>query len=470
MTPIVLPIFRMITIFRIPAASSRRAPARKVLLLAAFFAAFAVTPAPAQSGREKYGEDIYWNATPNDINNLLKTMKQQVDANFQMDIRPLSQVSVDPENNPILYRTGHYNFYYTPEEREKLRTYLLNGGMIIYNTGLGSQPFYRSVVRELREIFPEQPVQRLTSDHPVFHSYYDVDRVEYTPAVRRAGFAGNEPWFDAVEINCRVVALVSRWGMAVGWQGDVKDNYQAYRPKSAFRLGVNILTYASAMRAWARNAARGMKFVDHQKSYTDTVGIGQVVYDGVWKTRHAGLSVLLQTFNERTGIPVKFSLRELRLTNPAIFNAPLLYLTGHEHFELKPDEQAALRLYLENGGFLFAEACCGRKGFDLAFRRTIRSVLPGRELARIPPESSLFREPNEITAVGLTPALMEDLGKAHARPYLLGIEINGPYGVIYSPMGLCGGWEMSQSPYARGCNNVSSIKLGQNILLYSVTQ
>jgi hypothetical protein len=432
--------------------------------------ALLATPAPGQSGRELYGEDIYWNATPNDVNNLLKSMKEQVDANFQMDIRPLDEVSEDPEQNPLLYRSGHYNFSYTPGERQKLRYYLLNGGMIIYNTGLGSQPFYRSVIRELGEIFPEQPVQRLSSDHPVFHAFYDVDHVQYTPAVRAAGFQGDEPWFDAVEINCRVVALVSRWCMAVGWQGDVKDDYQAYRPESAFRLGVNILTYASAMRAWAKNAAQSMKFVDKVESYTDTMGVGQIMYDGVWKTRHAGLSVLLQTFNERTGIPVKFSLKELRLADPAIFNAPLLYLTGHEHFELKPAELAALRKYLENGGFLFAEACCGRKGFDLAFRKLIATVLPGKDLARIPPGSTLFRDPNEIATVGVTPALMENLGQANSEPYLLGVDIDGHFGVIYSPLGLAGGWELSQSPYARGCNDISSIKLGQNILLYSVTQ
>ena len=423
-----------------------------------------------KSAAEVYGKDIYWNATPNDVNNLLKTMKEQVDANFQMDIRTLTEVSVDPEKNPILYRTGHYRFSYTPEQRAKLREYLLNGGMIIYNTGLGSKPFYRSVVEELGKIFPEQPIQRLSSDHPIFHSYYDVDRVEYTPAVRAAGYTSDEPWFDGIEINCRVVALVSRWGMAVGWQGDVKDEYQAYRPQSAFKLGVNIVTYASAMRAWAKNAAHAMKFVDKNPSATDTVGLAQVVYDGVWKTRHAGLSVLLQTFNERTGIPVKFSLNELRLTDPAIFNAPLIYMTGHEHFELKPKEIAALRTYLENGGLLFGEACCGRKGFDASFRKLMRAVLPGHELARIPPDSPIFADPNKITQVGVTPALMEDLGKAKTAPVLFGIELDGHYAVVYSPLGLAGGWEMSQSPYARGYNDIGSIQIGQNILMFSVTQ
>src|SRR5712672_3412864 len=255
--------------------------------------------ANAQTGKDLYGADVYWNATPNDVNNLLKSMKQQTDANFQMDIRTLGQISEDPEKNPVLFRSGHYHFSYSPEERAKLRKYLLNGGMIIYNTGLGSKPFYDSVVEELKQIFPEQPIQRLMPDHPIFHSHYDVDRVEYTKAVAASGYKGDEPWFDGIEVNCRVVALVSRWCMAVGWQGETKDEWQAYKPESAFRLGVNILSYASAMRAWAKNAAQSMQFVDKLQSYSDTVSVAQVMYDGVWKTRHAGLSVMLQTFNAR---------------------------------------------------------------------------------------------------------------------------------------------------------------------------
>ena len=66
-----------------------------------------------------------------------------------------------------------------PEERKRLRDYLLNGGMIIYDAGMGSMPFYNSAKEELAAIFPEVPTQRLSADHPVFHSYYDVDQVTY---------------------------------------------------------------------------------------------------------------------------------------------------------------------------------------------------------------------------------------------------------------------------------------------------
>lgn len=442
---------------------------RRLVFLSVALALWGAQPSSAQTGRDLYGADIYWNATPNDVNNLLRRMKSQTEANFQMEVRTFGQVSEDPEQNPVLFRSGHYRFSYSPAEREKLRKYMLNGGMMIYNTGLGSKPFYDSVVEELRQMFPEQALQKLSPDHPIFHSHFDLDRVEYAKAVNAAGYRGNEPWFDGIEVNCRVVALVSRWCMAVGWQGDVQEEWQAYKSDSAFKLGVNILSYASAMRAWSKNAAQAMRFVDNLKSYSDTVSVAQVSYDGIWKTRHAGLAVMLQTFNARTGIPVKFGLKELRLSDPAIFNSPVIYMTGHESFELKADEKAVLKKFLENGGFLFGEACCGRKGFDKSFREMLRSVLPDKPLERIPVHSQLFKEPNKITAVGVTPTLMQESGQARAEPTLFGILLNGNLGVIYSPFGLSGGWEMSQSPYARGVNDVSAIQLGQNVMLYSVT-
>jgi hypothetical protein len=437
-----------------------------ILLVALVFMA---SPSGAQTGAEVYGSDVYWNATPNDVNNLLKGMKETAGADFRMDIRTLGEISADPEKNPVLYRTGHYRFSFTPAERQLLREYMLKGGMMIFETGLGSLPFYRSVTNELRLIFPEQPLQRLSSDHPVFHSFHDVNEVEYTPAVRAAGYRGNEPWFDGVEINCRVVALVSRWGLAVGWQGEVKDEYQAYLPESAFKLGVNILTYATSMRAWAQNSVQSMQFVNRAETASDFFNMGQVVYDGVWKTRHAGISALLQSFNQRTGVPVKFGLRDMRLTDESLFDTPVLYMTGHEHFELREAEISALRLYLENGGLLLAEACCGRKGFDLAFRQMVRKVFPDRPLRVVPPDAELFRVPNNVQWIGVTPALMQDLGAAGITPRMESVDVDGRFAILYSPLGMAGGWEMSPSPYARSYDPAGATKLGENLLMYSIT-
>ena len=412
-----------------------------------------------------------WAARPNDLNNLLKSMKDMIDVSFTAEAKSFAEIDDDPEKNPILYRSGHFHFTLSAAERARLRKYLLNGGMVIFNAGMGSKPFYDSAMQEMKAMFPEVPVQRLANDHPIFHSYYDLGQVQYRSGVRKAGYTGNAPWFDGVTINCRTVAVISRWGMDIGWDAVDDDSLQGYSVEHAQKLGINILSYATAQRAWSKNVAHAMEFIDKDRATVGKMSIAQVVYDGEWKTRHAGISVLLRQFNQKTEVPVKFGRVELRLSDPKIFDAPLLYITGHEDFQLTAQEISNLRQYLNNGGLLFAEACCGRKGFDQAFRREIRKVLAGETLAKIPSASDIFSIPNKIGSLPVTPALAAQLGnKSTVAPELMGIQKDGHYIVIYSPYGMAGGWEVSPDPYSHGYDAAGSLALGENILMYGITQ
>lgn len=414
---------------------------------------------------------VDWAARPDDLNNLLKSMKGMMDVNFACEAKTLAEVSTDPEKNPILYRTGHFHFELSAAERKNLREYLLNGGMIIFNAGMGSKPFYDSAMKELKAIFPETEVSRLSSDHPIFHSYYDVNQVTYRKGVRDAGYNGNAPWLEGVTINCRTVAIVSRWGLDVGWDAVEDDSMRAYTIESAQKLGVNLMSYATSQRAWAKQLAQNMQFLSDDKKLSGKLSIVQVVYDGEWKTRHKGLSMLLHQFNRRTDVPVQFNLKELKLSDQEIFNSPLLYMTGHEDFRFSDAEAKGLRDYLQRGGTLFAEACCGRRGFDQAFRREMRRVVPDGTLAPMGESEMVFFTPNKIAALGVTPALSAQTGNASAiRPRLEGISVNGHVNVIYSPLALGGGWELSQNPYGLGYNDQGALVLGENILMYAITQ
>jgi len=81
------------------------------------------------------------------------------------------------------------------DEEKKKREYLLRGGTIILNAGMGSKPFHDSAVKVLNEVFPEAPVRRLSADHPLFHAYYSLDKVNYRAGVK-AVYNGNDPWLD----------------------------------------------------------------------------------------------------------------------------------------------------------------------------------------------------------------------------------------------------------------------------------
>lgn len=419
--------------------------------------------------KTQYPED--WSATPNDLKNLLKKMQSMMKVNYVMEIKTLEELSTDPDQNPIVFRSGHYHFSFTPEERSKLRKLMLAGGLLILNTGQGSLPFYESAKKELELIFPETRIQRLGSDHPVFQSYYNLASVNYCDGVSKAGYQGNEPWFEGITINCRTMVLLSRWGMSEGWEDDEKSEYRSYKAEDAQKLGINIFAYATAQRAWAKAKADKLRVTNQEEPLTGRLCIAQMIYDGEWKTRRTGLSVLVDSFNQMTEAPAILGLREKKLSDSGISGVSILYVTGHEGFKLNAEEREQLKKYLLDGGFLFAEACCGRAGFDKGFREELGKILPQNALKLVSADSSIFHQPNKIAKSGITPALAARAGGAKTlKPELYGIEINGRLAVVYSPLGMAGGWESSQGPYAFGYNDTGALALGQNILMYALTR
>jgi len=418
----------------------------------------------------QYGEQD-WNARPNDLNNLLKSLKGMADVDYDYEAKSFEEIDVDPDQNPILYRSGHYHWSLNDAEKKKLREYLLRGGTIILNAGMGSKPFYDSAVKVLNEVFPEAPVQHLSADHPIFHAYYSLDRVNYRAGVRSV-YKGDAPWLDGVTIDCRTVAIISRFGMEVGWDPLDDENIIAYEPESAQQLGMNILSYASAMRNWAQQNVKKTLFEDTKSvSTAGSMNIAQIKYDGEWKTRHVGLSVLLRQYNVKTGVPVKFTTKEITLTDRSLFDSPVIYMTGHETFTLKPDEITALRNYLTHGGLLIAEACCGRKAFDVAFRENMARVLPGVPMNTLKSNHPLFRMPNDITSMKITPAMAKSFNNAPAiAPQILTMETDGNTAVVYSPIGMAGAWELSPNKYCNSYLGDDALKLGVNILMFASTR
>ena len=108
---------------------------------------------------------------------------------------------------------------------------------------------------------------------------------------------------------------------------------------------------------------------------------------------------------------------------------------------------------------------------DTCENAVIGQALPGQPLTRLPARSPVFALPNRLGEVGVTPALAAEIGnRSTLEPVLYGIEIDGHYAVLYSPYGLAGGWELSQNPYAFGYEDAGAMAIGENVLMYAITQ
>ncbi len=403
--------------------------------------------------------------TPNAVNGLLKGMKSLMNVNYSAEVKSISELDVNPEKNPILIWSRHYRFDLTERETKILREYLINGGTLVMNPGRGSKPAYDSAVQLAKIIFPEVNVSRLSPDHPLLHAYYDLETVAvsignpYKPAAEA-------PKVQGATLNCRTAIIIPERGLDAGFANEnIREIDRVFMPESAQKLGINITAYSTAQRAWQKGVAHALSLTDANNITAGKIGLTQIVYDGEWKTRHKGLSMLLHQFNQKTDIPVKYSLNERTLADSRIFDSPVLYMTGHENFVLKKQEIENLRKYLLNGGTLVAEACCGRAAFDGAFRREMQKVLPEFSFNTVKSSDPLYTLPNKINAVGITKALEAQLGKSLIDPKIEEVIIKNHPAVIYSPYGLQGGWELASNPYGLGYDDPSSIALGENILL-----
>jgi hypothetical protein len=81
--------------------------------------------------------------------------------------------------------------------------------------------------------------------------------------------------------------------------------------------------------------------------------------------------------------------RVLRLTDPALFDYPWIYMVEPGGLELREDEVQSLRKYLLNGGVLWADDFWGQKQWD-NFERNVKRVLLHSEFTELAIEHPLF--------------------------------------------------------------------------------
>lgn len=412
-----------------------------------------------------------WTRTPNDLKGLLQWVSQNMKVNFSSNIKEFREISTDPAQNPILYRSGYKPFKLEAKEAALLRQYLLNGGTIVFNALVGHPDFYQSAREAARMILPDSTLYRARMDHPVFHSFYEIGKVQFRPRMERDGVAPDSyPWLEAMDLDNRSAIFISRWDIALGWEANQHESW-GYIDTDARKIGANILSYATAMRDAGRSVGKSVELVDADKKSAGKFRVGQIRHNGPWKTRAAAFPMLLNHFHSATGTPVSFELRDVSLTEASIFEMPFLYMTGTTDFILSDEEIALLRKFLNNGGILLAEAGEGRQSFDKAFREQIAKVLPGKSLAALPPEHPIFARPLDARVVRARPALaLRNNNQVEQAPELYGIELNGTLSVIYTPNDLSAGWEQAPAPYALGYESRDALALGVNILYQAVTQ
>ena len=101
-----------------------------------------------------------------------------------------------------------------------------------------------------------------------------------------------------------------------------------------------------------------------------------------WQQLRHDVSHLTSYTERRWKMPLTWQVIDSRVASAADYaQTPVLFISGKESFEMDEAQVAALREYVEQGGFIFADACCSGGGFDRSFRKLMKRVFPERQLA-----------------------------------------------------------------------------------------
>ena len=171
--------------------------------------------------------------------------------------------------------------------------------------------------------------------------------------------------------------------------------------------------------------------------------------ESVWKRELAWQSVQLE----------KATLKDLLET-------PVLFISGSREFKLNDNQRKLLKEYVEQNGFIFAEACNGEGCNGAEFERSFRSEMEkifDKPMQKLPPSHPLWSAETRVDPN----ALPKDF-------WLYGVEACCRTSVVFSPISLSCRWELSR-PYGIAkkyspsvdADIQNAVKIGVNVAAYA---
>lgn len=185
-----------------------------------------------------------WDPDPSAVHNLLKHARDNstLEVKFKRENAQLK----DPKTAtyPLLYMTGHREFAFSDEERTRLKNYLLAGGMLLADACCGRLAFDTAFRREIGKALPNQKLEKLPLDHPLYKAHYDIRRVEYTPRVKEDFGPFDAPELEGITVDGRLVVVYSRYDLGNGWEQFPHAYSYGLKDESALQIGTNVIVHA----------------------------------------------------------------------------------------------------------------------------------------------------------------------------------------------------------------------------------
>ncbi|MDA0658736.1 MAG: DUF4159 domain-containing protein [Planctomycetota bacterium] len=145
-----------------------------------------------------------------------------------------------------------------------------------------------------------------------------------------------------------------------------------------------------------------------------------------------------------------------------LLQSPVLFLCGRDGLQLTSAQKQNLRNYVVGGGFVFANACCGGKGFDKDFRQLMQELFPETRLRFLESDHPIWYAEQTVPDNQIRP--------------LYGLDACCRTGVVYCPEDLSCLWQLGNQrllddlPADAREKVLGGLAMGTNVLAYATNR
>ncbi len=210
---------------------------RKILFLV-FICCIPLSATSQKIAVLQYGGGGDWYSNPTALPNLVQFCNAQINTAIAAKVDQVTPGSVDLYDYPFVHMTGHGNVFFTQEEAENLRNYLISGGFLHIDDNYGMDEYLR---KELVKVFPDSELRELEGNHPIFKAAFPFP--DGLPKIHEHD--RQRPQAFGIFYEDRLVLLYTfESDLGDGWENpEIHNDPQEIRLK-ALRMGANIVKYA----------------------------------------------------------------------------------------------------------------------------------------------------------------------------------------------------------------------------------
>jgi hypothetical protein len=186
----------------------------------------------------KYNGGGDWYSNPTALPNLIDFTNENIRTKIARNPTSVAVGNTDLFNFPVVFMTGHGNVFFTRDEAQNLRMYLISGGFLHISDNYGLNTYIR---REMKKVFPELDFQEIPTDHPIYKQTFTfkngLPKIHEHDKKAPQGFG--------ILFEGRLVCYYDyESDLSDGWEdASIHNNPEEVRLK-ALKMGANIIEYA----------------------------------------------------------------------------------------------------------------------------------------------------------------------------------------------------------------------------------